>query len=175
MICSKVNKKLYIISKLKQFGLLIEELIKVWKTILRPITEYAAPLWHPGLTDADSKKIETLQKKVVGMILGTLYIENRRYYKVDGFATTYEDTLQKYGLTTLHQRREVLTQKFATQTIMNSIHKNMFELRKKRTMDTRRNVIVEEIKCKNDRYYNSAIPYMARILNGVYIAENIDK
>ena len=57
LICSKVNKKLYIISKLKQFGLLIEELIKVWKTILRPITEYAAPLWHPGLTDADSKKI----------------------------------------------------------------------------------------------------------------------
>ena len=31
--------------------------------MLRPITEYAVPLWHPGLTDGDSNKIEFLQKK----------------------------------------------------------------------------------------------------------------
>ena len=78
LICSKVNRKLYMISKLKPFGLQIEELIIFWKVVLRPITEYAAPLWHSGLCDADNKKIEKLQKKVLGMILGTKYIEHKR-------------------------------------------------------------------------------------------------
>ena len=50
-ICSKVNQKLYLISKLKHFGLLKEELIIAWQSILRPITEYAVPLWHSGLTE----------------------------------------------------------------------------------------------------------------------------
>ena len=50
-ICSKVNQRLYIISKLKHFGLQIEELITAWRSIIRPITEYAVPLWHSGLTE----------------------------------------------------------------------------------------------------------------------------
>ena len=63
LICSKVNKKLYIISKLKQFGLQKEELITAWKVMLRPVTEYAAPLWHSGLNEADARVLETLKKK----------------------------------------------------------------------------------------------------------------
>ena len=35
---------------LKKFGLKTHELLVIWKTILRPLTEYAVPLWHPGLT-----------------------------------------------------------------------------------------------------------------------------
>ena len=62
-ICSKVNRKIYILGKLKKFGLKTEELIVAWKTILRPLTEYAAPLWHSGLTDMDAKLIENMQKK----------------------------------------------------------------------------------------------------------------
>ena len=63
LICSKVNKRLYIISKLKQFGLQKEELITAWKVMLRPVTEYATPLWHPGLNEADASDLETLKKK----------------------------------------------------------------------------------------------------------------
>ena len=43
-----------ILSKLKKSGLGTDELLVVWKNILRPLTEYAAPLWHPGLTKGDS-------------------------------------------------------------------------------------------------------------------------
>ena len=45
-ICSKINKKLYIISKLKRHGMRSRELITVWVSVLRPIAEYAAPLRH---------------------------------------------------------------------------------------------------------------------------------
>ena len=43
LICTKVNTNLYMISKLKAFGLEIDELMTFWKVVLRPITENAAP------------------------------------------------------------------------------------------------------------------------------------
>ena len=62
-ICKKVNQRLYLVRKLKQFGLQKEELITAWRSMLRPVTEYAVPLWHSGLTEGDSNKIEMLRKQ----------------------------------------------------------------------------------------------------------------
>ena len=171
LICSKVNKKLFIISKLKQFGVQKEDLINIWKVMLRPITEYAAPLWHSGLNEADINRLENLQKKVLGMILGTIYIKHKRYYNIENKAKTYDEVLQKYELTTLKQRREVLTQNFALETIKNESHKNMFTFTQEKTIMTRSKRIVHEEKYNTDRYKYSAVPYMARVLNGVYITE----
>ena len=55
-------------------------------------------------------------------IFGTIFIDHKKYYKIRNEPVTYEYALQKYGLTTLHQRREVLTQKFAFETIKNPYH-----------------------------------------------------
>ena len=82
-ICKKVNRKLYIIWKVKEFGFKKEELLTLWKVVLRPIAEYAAPLWHSGLIESDTRKLERLQRKVIGLIIGVIYIEHRGYYKVD--------------------------------------------------------------------------------------------
>ena len=171
LICSKVNKKLYIISKLKSFGLQTDELMTFWKVVLRPITEYAAPLWHSGLTDADDKRIEKLQKKILGMILGTKYIDNKRYYKILGEPVSYNLALQEYGLTTLHQRREVLTQKFALDIAKNDMHKDIFDFIQVKNMTTRNPSVIYEKFCYTHRYYNSSVPYMSRVLNGVYLTE----
>ena len=62
-ICSKVNRKLYILRKLKDFGLHSEELVNAWVSILRPNTEYAVPLWHSGLTLFDVNRLEKNPKK----------------------------------------------------------------------------------------------------------------
>ena len=77
-ICGKVNRKLYLLSKLKYFGLTINELASFWKTVLRPLTEYASPLWHSGLTQFDANELESLQKKALGMICGVKYIDMKR-------------------------------------------------------------------------------------------------
>jgi len=66
---------------LKQFVLNQEELLTAWKVLLRPIVEYAPPLWHSGLTKCDSEKLERLQKRAVGLILGTTYVNYERRYK----------------------------------------------------------------------------------------------
>ena len=123
----------------------------------------------------DCNRIEKLQKKVLGMILGTIYIENKRYYSVLGDAVPYKFALKHYGLTTLQERREVLTQKFALETAKSPNHKEMFEFIQVKNMTTRNYSVIQEKNCKTDRYYKSSIPYMSRILNGVYITERKEK
>ena len=170
-VCSKVNQKLYIINKLKDFGLQKEELITAWRSILRPITEYAVPLWHPGLTEYDSERIEMLQKRALAVILGTVYIDNRRFYKIENGEMNYLDALQKIGLTTLRNRREVLTSKFALDTLRNNRHSDMFQKKEYQYITTRNRLVIDEPHCNTDRYYNSAIPYMSRLINGVFMSK----
>ena len=73
-------------------------LTQSWTVVIRPVVEYAAPLWHSGLTAMDSQNLESLQKKALGLILGTVYEENRRYYKVRGEAVSYESALKSQCL-----------------------------------------------------------------------------
>merc|ERR1712215_650816 len=65
-ICKQVNCKLFILVILKRFGVKVEKLITIWKVVLRSRTKYAAPLWHSGLTDSDSRNLERLQKSALG-------------------------------------------------------------------------------------------------------------
>ena len=169
-ICDKVNRKLYILSKLKKFGLKTEELIVVWKTILRPLTEYATPLWHSGLTEGESYMLETLQKKALGIILGVIYVDNRRLYKIENKNINYQGALEKLDLVQLSVRRELLTKKFAVQSVHNERHKGMFPLNMC-NVNTRNREMFDVIAYTKDRTINSAIPYMTRILNGV---SNVD-
>ena len=66
---------LFILSKIKSFGATRDDLIKVWTTILRPRAEYASPLWHSGITKAESQKLEELQKSALSIILGIKYVD----------------------------------------------------------------------------------------------------
>ena len=170
-ICSKLNQRMYLFNKMKGFGVKTDELITAWKTMLRPVTEYAVPLWHPGLTDCDSNSIEFLQKKALMFILGCTYIDFKRYYKLGNELLSYEDTLNKLELTTLKERREILTNKFAINTARNENHNDMFIKSQSRNTKTRNMFVIEEPFCKTLRYYKSAIPYMSRLLNRVYLSK----
>ena len=155
---------MYILGKLKKFGLKIEELLLVWKTILRPLTEYTTPLWHPGLTEMDTQKLESLQKKALGIILGVTYIDNRRLYKIENTALNYEETLEKLNLVPVKIRRENLTHKFTLQAVKNPRHNKMFQP-KICNIGTRCKSRYQENIYRTKRSYMSTIPYMTRILN----------
>ena len=78
-----------------------------------------------------TERNEMLQKRVLAIILGTVYINNRRQYKIDDGEMSYDDMLQKIGLTTLKNRREVLTNRFALDTTRNEKHNDMFQKKRK--------------------------------------------
>ena len=166
-ICSKANQRFYFLNRLKQFGLSKEELVVGWNSMIRPITEYAAPLWHSGLSNTDEKRLEKLQKRALGIILGTKYIDYKRYYKFGNKHLSYDEALEKTGLITLKKRREILTGEFALQTFKNERHNDIFTKKVCERTAGRNNYIVQEKQCNTDRYYKSSIPYMSRMLNNV--------
>ena len=153
-IVTKCSRSLYIISKLKSFGASRDDLVRVWLSYLRPITEYAAPLWHPSLMVIEKFKIERLQKRALRIILGNEY--NR-----------YCDALELLKLPTLAERRQNLTIKFANKLLTSSTHRALLpELRvSSRTLRNDINLKLIEPLCNTNRFYMSTIPYCTRLLN----------
>jgi hypothetical protein len=66
--------------------------VPLLKTIIRPVLEYATPVWNPGLQQ-DIKEIESVQRKITKC--------------VDGLRSlSYSDRLKQLGLPTLQIRRQ---------------------------------------------------------------------
>ena len=76
-------------------------------------------------------------KKALGIILGCVYVDYKRYYSFDDDILSYEQALQKLSLTTLNERREVLTIKFAIDTARNKRHNDFFIKRPTQSITTR--------------------------------------
>ena len=151
--------------KLKEFGFKTEELLTLWKVVLRPIAEYAAPLWHPSLIEGDVRKLENLQKTAIGLILGTIYIDHRRYYRVYGKPVSYQEALKHCELSTLAERRDTLTCKFALETYRCGLHKDFFEVEDVDRPNTRFKPKVKEHTGNTSRFRNSALPTMSKHVN----------
>ena len=58
----KANRRLFMLRSLKKFGFDKDELLVVYKSYLRPVLEYVAPIWHSGITSKQSYEIERIQK-----------------------------------------------------------------------------------------------------------------
>ncbi|KAI8494998.1 hypothetical protein Bbelb_269840 [Branchiostoma belcheri] len=97
----KANGRLFFLRKLKHFNLPTGDLVTIYTSFVRPVLEYCAPVWHPGLTCAQSDKLEAVQRRAVRTILG------RRF-------TSYEQGRTDLNLPLLSDRRQKLCLKFGT-------------------------------------------------------------
>ena len=73
----------------------------------------------------------------------------------------------------LRERREYLTCRFAIDTAKNVKHKGFFELKTPINYRTRSSVNFKEKFCLTEKYKQSAIPYMSRILNKVHFPHRL--
>ena len=53
---------------LKRSGVRSSELCRIYSTTIRLVLEYAAAVWHPGLTEEQSHFLESVQKRVSKVI-----------------------------------------------------------------------------------------------------------
>ena len=72
-MCTKANQKFFMLRKLKEAGVSSQELVITYKCYMRPVLEYAVPLWHPSLTQKQVDQVEKIQKRVCRHILGWEY------------------------------------------------------------------------------------------------------
>ena len=126
----------------------------IYKCYERSLLEYAVPVWNSGLTVKQVEDLERTQKRALRIILGASY-------------TTYEDALKETNLTSLKERRRILSTKFATDLSKSKSFKDW--LPKQRCEQVQYNLRnknkLSQIMCKTNRYKNSAISYFVKLLN----------
>ena len=77
-IVSKARKRVFTIYQLKRAGIRQCDLLRVYVSVIRPVLEYACPVWHTSLPMYLSDNIETIQKRCLRTIFpGHSYDEAR--------------------------------------------------------------------------------------------------
>jgi len=64
-IIKKATTRLYFLKQLKRAGLPNRHLLHLYITVIRPVLEYCAPVWHYALTKAQSESLEAVQKRAI--------------------------------------------------------------------------------------------------------------
>jgi len=70
---SKATKRLYFLKLLKRAGVPCAQLQHFYGAVIRPILEYAAPVWHHLLTNYQSDQTEAIQKRAINIIHSTTH------------------------------------------------------------------------------------------------------
>ena len=128
------------------------QLLKVYQTRVRSTLEFAAPVFHSGLTQEQSSQIEMVQKKAFAIILGKTY-------------KSYESALASLSQERLDSRRENLSHKFALKCSQSHQHKYIFPPNPNFRPNMRNPKPFLEHQCRSSRYFNSPVPSLARLLN----------
>ncbi len=121
----------------------LEENIICMHGRIRPIVEYACPVWHTRLTKKQSKLLESIQKWAVNILKPNM---------------KYTEPLTLFKATTLHERRTQLCRRFF-QGILNPKHKLHYLLgdAKNVSIELRKPKIFPRPKAKTNRFKNSLV------------------
>ena len=150
-ICNKARKKLWILRRMVQLDLDFRTLFDIYTKEIRSLLELAVPVWHGSLTKQQSSDIERVQKLAFRIILGHTYF-------------TYTSACEFFSTHTLSVRREKLCLKFARKNFQSE---NCLFSKIQTEVKTRTKLkLVQEYNCRTERFRNSSLPYLARLLNG---------
>ena len=119
-------------------------------------SKVAVPVWQPALTNHDRAQIERVQKTALSIILGKNY-------------GSYRNALDILEMDTLEERRKSLCLKFALKASVHPTFKTWFKevnqpSRPRRGINSITDKY-EEPYARTDRFEDSAIPYLTRLLN----------
>ena len=142
---------MWILKRLAELGVSTDDLLLAYVSRIRVHLEQNSALWNFSISQQLCKKIESVQKACLFIVLG-------RHATPD-----YYCNLAMLNLEPMANRREKLCQKFARKTLKHPVHGKMFTINKNNQTRSGRKVI--EPKAKTARYRKSSIPSLARMLN----------
>ena len=145
--------RLYMLRRLKSLGLPQTELKDIFRMFILPRLTYASPAWTPNLTITQIRKIENVQKRAIKIILGTSYID-------------YDNALSTLGLTTMTDTFQQNLRLFGSKLLDNPRHRHMLPPAAPRPQRaTRTHNTLVPIRARTDRYKNSPIPAIVKLIN----------
>ena len=152
-ICKKAFSRLSIISRLKYAGMKRSDLLNIYILHVRSVTEYCSSAFHSSLTAEQERKLETIQKAALKIILGQNY-------------SSYEDALIITNLKSLKDRRQERSLKFALKATKHPENRKMFPVNENVNMLNTRNSEKFHVNFAHTEVYKkSAIPSLQRLLN----------
>ncbi|KAI8496728.1 hypothetical protein Bbelb_253830 [Branchiostoma belcheri] len=130
-------------------------MVTVCVSYVRPLCEYACPVWGPGLTSTQTTQIENIQRRACRIILGKDY-------------SRYSDACSLLGLPSLQQRRQHLILKFGRGLMESPTFRQWLPPTRGETSgrDTRSSYKLNTVFARTERFKNSVIPHIVRLLNG---------
>jgi hypothetical protein len=69
---NKISKRYYIIYQMVKVGVTSSDIITVYCSMIPSVLDYACSLWHCGLTQAQSRDIEEVQKRCLKIVFPDL-------------------------------------------------------------------------------------------------------
>ena len=146
---SKAQKRLWTIRHAKKSGMSENDLLKLFNSVIRPVLEYAAPVFHPMLNLGMRDSIERIQKRACKIIYG--------------WNSDYDKLIDAGKIVTLEKRREKLTIDFALKCKNSARFGGWFE-EKERT-NLRKSLSINEEFAKTERLKNSRLFYMLSLIH----------
>ena len=147
-ISSKVASRLYFLKQLKRSGAPLSDLLCFYTTVVRPVLEYACPVWHSSLTDAQTETLESLQKRAMSIVYSS---------------SNYIGNLTIAGIDTLQNRRESLSKKFFQHNVLDDkslLHYLLPDPRDSNLIKKFRTAKpYEHLQTRTEKYRKSFIPY----------------
>ena len=130
----------------------ISDMKTIYTAFIRSKLDHSSVVWNSGISKANTKSIERIQKSAVKMILKDKY-------------KNYEDALRYLNIDTLSERRNKHSLKFAKNSLRNEKVRNLFPVNTNRRKNTRNDNKYKVNFAKTERYFKSSIPTMQRMLN----------
>jgi len=91
------------LKQLKRSGAGSKDLLYFYNTVVRPVLEYASPVWHSSLTVGQNEVLESMQKRAMRIIFPDL---------------DYNGSLFVAGVDTLEDCREELARRFFKRNVL---------------------------------------------------------
>ena len=147
-IVRKASKRLYMLYQLKRAGIAQHDLVRVYVSVIRPVLEYACPVWHTGFPNYLTQSIayEKWSKK---RALQCVYP-----------GQSYSAILVQTKFPTLHERRDELCRSYFTR-MKREGHKlnHLLPAARDQQYSLRHDRPYPSIKTRTDRFHNALIPW----------------
>ena len=150
-ICAKASKRLHFLKLLKRASLSPDDLLYFYKSIIRPVVEYASAVWNSSINKGQRAAIERIQTRALKII----------HSNMDA-----DDALTYTNLESLDERRSRLSQHMFNSMLNqnNCLHHLLPNKRDNVVIDRLRHshLKYEPLRARTTRYQNSFLPYALR-------------
>ena len=150
----KASSRLYLLTRLRAVGIGTDHLVRVYCEFVRPILEYASPVWHSSLPIGLSNDIEAIQRRAMRIILWPSKM-------------SYETALLQLDMEPLSVRRDQQLKRFGLSLLSNARTSELLTRRTSRLFRERLRSTNDYVipRARTDRYAKSAVPSIVRLLN----------